>query len=254
MGFSLNYHVGPLNGPREPRYKVSQVLSNKQVPHAIWFEDALVYYGVPTAVFDLYILVEDIDLASNTLATAGWTFDMQGPHRIGNAEVDLEVFPQQRLISPDNQTRTVLLPAADWKFPLTLDTPLQHPTVKNDPSQRVPLPPLPGLLDALIECWLDCPSDDSMLLLGLACQIFYLYTYVPALKEKSFAEKMKYENRQFHLDVLMGMKAGTVRFRNHQRAIRDALRQGQYELQECSVSSDSEYFFSFPGGVNGQPI
>ena len=211
MGFTPNYHVGPLNGPREPRYKASRVFSDHQVPHALWFEDALVYYGVPTAVFDLYILVVDIDFASDILAMAGWTFDMQGPHRIGNAEVDLEVFPQQRLISPDNQTRTVLLPAADWKFPLTLDTPLQHPTVKNDPSQRVPLPPLPGLLDALIECWLDCPSDDSMLLLGMDCQIFYLYGHAPALK-KSFAEQMKY-----HFDVLMGFHAGTVRFRNVMR-------------------------------------
>ena len=184
-------------------------------------------------MYDLYILAVDIDFASNTLAMTGWTFDMQGPHRIGNAEVDLQVFPQQRLIFPDNCTRTVLLPAADWKFPLTPDTPLQYSTVENE-SQSVPFPPPAGLLDALIECWLDCPSDDSMLLLGMDCQIFYLYGHAPALK-KSFAEQMKY-----HFDVLMGFHAGTVRFRKHQRAIRDALGQGQYKLQEFSVSWDSE--------------
>ena len=104
---------------------------------------------------------------------------------------------------PDNKTRTVLLPAVDWKFPLTLDIPPQYSTVENDPSQNVPFPPLAGLLDALIECWLDCPSDDSMLLIGLACQIFYLHTY--------------------------------------------------YELQEFSVSWDSEGLFYFLGGVNGKP-
>lgn len=161
-------------------------------------------------MFDLYIHAVDIDFASNTLAMTGWTFDMQGPHRIGNAEVDLQVFPQQRLIFPDNCTRTVLLPAADWKFPLTPDTPLQYSTVENE-SQSVPFPPPAGLLDALIECWLDCPSDDSMLLLGMDCQIFYLYGHAPALK-KSFAEQMKY-----HFDVLMGFHAGTVRFRNVMR-------------------------------------
>lgn len=203
MGFAPKYHVGPLKGPHEPRYKVSHVLSDKQVSHVIWFDDALFQYGVPTAVFDLYILAVDIDFASNTLAMAGWTSDMQGPHRIGNAEVYLEVFPQQRLISPDNKTRTVLLPAVNWKFPLTLDIPLQYSTVENDPSQNMPFPPLAGLLDALIECWLDCPSDDSMLLIGLACQIFYLHTY--------------------------------------------------YELQEFSVSWDSEGLFYFLGGVNGKP-
>lgn len=118
MGFTPNYHVGPLNGPHEPRSNASQVLSDKQVPHVIWFEDVLFQHGVPTVVFDLYILAKDIDFASNTLAMAGWTSGMQGPHRIGNAEVDLDVFPQQRLISPDSKTRTVLLPAPDWKFPL----------------------------------------------------------------------------------------------------------------------------------------
>ena len=111
-----NYHVGPLNGPHEPRSNASQVLSDKQVPHVIWFEDALFQYGVPTVVFDLYILVEDIDLASEILAMAGWTFDMQGPHRIGNAEVDLDTFPQQRLISPDNHTRTVCSPPRIGNF------------------------------------------------------------------------------------------------------------------------------------------
>lgn len=78
-------------------------------------------------------------------------------------------------------------------------------------------------------------------------RFLYLYEHAPALKEKSFAEQMKYENRQFHFDVLMGMNAGTVRFGRYQRAIRGALRQGQYELQECSVSRDSKGFFHFLG-------
>lgn len=43
--------------------------------------------------------------------------DMRKPHRIGNAVVNLEDFPQQRLISPSGQTRIVLLPASNWKFP-----------------------------------------------------------------------------------------------------------------------------------------
>lgn len=158
---------------------------------------------------------------------------MQGPHRIGNAEVDLATFPQQRVISPDNRTRTVLLPAADWKFPLTINTPLQYMTLKDDPTQqKVPIPPLAGFLDALIESWLDCPSDDATLLITLVVQISYLYAHVPALKEKSFAEQMKYENRQFHFDELMGVDTGTIEFRKHLRAIRDGLLQGQYELQE----------------------
>lgn len=119
MGFALNYHLGPGKCSFTTRYRVCQVLFDHQVSHVVWFEDALLHYGVRTAVFDLYILVNDIDLAANVLAQAGWTFDMQNLHRIGNAEVDLLKLPQQRLISPDTHTRTILLPATDWKFSLT---------------------------------------------------------------------------------------------------------------------------------------
>ncbi|KAF7616199.1 hypothetical protein AFLA_009697 [Aspergillus flavus NRRL3357] len=170
MEFRLNYHVGA-GKSGEPRYKPCQVFSFHQIPHAIWFEDALVHYGVPTVVFDLYILVPDIDVAADLLAKAGWTFDMQKPHLIGNAKVDLVTFPQQRLISPDGVTRTVLLPAADWKYPLAADTRLEFAPLEDGSSHQVPFPPLAGLLDALIESWLDLPSDDAMLSIVLACQI-----------------------------------------------------------------------------------
>ncbi|KOC14145.1 hypothetical protein AFLA70_181g002231 [Aspergillus flavus AF70] len=70
MEFRLNYHVGT-GKSGEPRYKPCQVFSFHQVPHAIWFEDALVHYGVPTVVFDLYILVPDNDVAADLLAKAG---------------------------------------------------------------------------------------------------------------------------------------------------------------------------------------
>ncbi|KAB8276059.1 hypothetical protein BDV30DRAFT_246748 [Aspergillus minisclerotigenes] len=212
MEFRLNYHVGT-GKSGEPRYKPCQVFSFHQIPHAIWFEDALVHYGVPTVVFDLL------------LAKAGWTYDMQEPHLISNAEVDLV-------------TRIVPLPAIDWKLPLTTDTRLEYAPLEDGSSHQVPFPPLAGLLDALIDSWLDLPSDDSTLLLGLACQISYLYAHVLALEERSFAEQMKYEHRQFHFDVRSGMETGTLPFRRHQRAIRDALLQGQYELREGSASRD----------------
>ncbi|KAJ5198981.1 hypothetical protein N7491_000455 [Penicillium cf. griseofulvum] len=222
----------------ERRYKPCQVLSDHQIPYVIWFEDALHHYGVPTFKFNLYLLVSDLDKAAGLLVKAGWALDSQGPRKIGNAKVEL---PQKRLGTPTSQTITVLLPAEEWKFPLvTRSRPEDAPlSLREDLS----FPPLPGLLDALIESWLDCPSDDAMLLLHLACQISYLYEYVPALKQPSFAEQMKYEHRQFHFDVLAGMETGTVQFRKHQRAIRDALLQGQYELRECSASRDNEDLF-----------
>ncbi|CAK38193.1 hypothetical protein An03g02240 [Aspergillus niger] len=254
MEFRLNYHLGTGGGGRETRYSVCQVLIDNCVPHAIWFEDALVHYDVPTAVFDLYILVDDIDMAAKILAKVGWHFDMQIPHLIGNAEVHLLVFPHKRLISPDDETRTVLLPAADWKFPLTSNTQLELVPLKVMPSLKVPFPPLAGFLDALIESWLDCPSNYETLSLVLACQISYLYAHVPALKQKSFAEQLRYEHRQFHFDVLAGMETGTIPFRRHQLAIRDALLQGQYELRDCSASRDNKDLFNPFGGISFEPL
>lgn len=120
--------------------------------------------------------------------------------------------------------------------------------MENAPSYRVLYPPLPGLLDALIESWLDCPTDDVALLIILACQISYLYAYAQALKANSFADQMKLEHLQYHSDVLAGMETGTLAFRKHQRAIRDALLQGQYELRECSAPYDNNDPFPFLGG------
>ena len=119
------------------------------------------------------------------------------------------------MISPDGQTRTVLLPATDWEAPLTSDASLEYAPFENKSSHKVPFPPLAGLLDALIESWLDCPSNDAMLLVDLACQISYLYAHVPALKQKSIAEQMKYGHHRCHLDVLAGMQTGALPFRRH---------------------------------------
>jgi hypothetical protein len=131
----------------------------------------------------------------------------------------------------------------------------------NDHSlSKLSFPLLPGLLDALIESWLVGPTEDATLLVRLAVYFNYLYGYVPALKERSFADQMKYEHRQFHFDVLAGMDSSTFPFRNHQRGIRDALLQGRYELQECSAPRDNEALFDpwkgirLPDPVNDESV
>lgn len=225
----------------DPRYRPCQILTDQQIPYVVWFEDALYYHGVPVVVFDLYLLVQDIDIAAECLVKAGWTIDTQRPYKIGNAEVEL---PQHHLLLPNSDIKTVLLPAEDWKFPLTTAAdaaPLEISTKR--PSQQVLFPTLPGFLDALIDSWLDYPDEDSTLTGHLDCQILYLYEYVQPLKERSFADHLKYEHRQYHFDTLAGMTAGTLPFRRHQRAIRDALLHGQRQLCECSAPRDDKLLF-----------
>jgi hypothetical protein len=194
----------------------------------------------PCGCIDLYFLVQDIDIAAECLAKAGWIIDTQGPFRIGNTEVEL---PQRGLVLPYSDIKTVLLPAEEWNFSLTAAAADAPPLVEISTEQQVLFPTLPDFVDALIDSWLDYPDEDCMLTAHLASQVLYLYEYVQPLKERSIFEQLKYEPRQYHLDTHAGMTTGTLAFRRHQRAIRDALLQDQYQLCECSAPRDNKSLF-----------
>ncbi|KAL5332475.1 hypothetical protein BJX70DRAFT_130218 [Aspergillus crustosus] len=233
------------------RYDSCLVLNKNDIPYVVWFEDAIRHYGVPTVQFNLYILAQDIDIAAECLIRAGWIVDTKSPHQVGGADIQT---PQVPVFSPNQKTKTVLLPASDWKFALTAETSLLRVPLRDEsPELTVSFPPLPGLLDALIESWLDGRNDDPTLLLHLACQINYLYEYTPDLKERSFAEKLKLEHRQFHLDVISGMASSTILFRKHVCGIRLSLLQGRYELQHCSAPRDNLDLFDPWAGVFRPP-
>ncbi|KAF1355297.1 hypothetical protein BDV97DRAFT_366453 [Delphinella strobiligena] len=247
------------------RYQLCHLLRTHEIPCVVWFEDAVGHYGVPTCVFDLYVLVPDIDTAAQILIQHGWKLISQQRGRIGNATVDSnsqrrltteshsseDSNSQRRLTtvfysSETNQicvpihpwrTDTVLLPVTDWKFKLGAAQ-----AVKISPSSI--FPPLAGLLDALIESSLDCFADNRALAGHIDLHIAYLYDYVPEIRERTFAESLKYEHRQYHFDVLSGMSSGTIPFNKHQLKIREALRQNTHELQECSASREDEALFN----------
>ncbi|CDM29324.1 unnamed protein product [Penicillium roqueforti FM164] len=108
MGFmSAMPHI---KSDTEKRYEPCQVLFDHQVACVVWFKDTLHHYGVPTVMFELYVLVQDIDEAAELLVSAGWVIDSEEPLTVGSAEVEL---PQRRLVSPTTQTTTVLLPAQE---------------------------------------------------------------------------------------------------------------------------------------------
>lgn len=248
---------------RKVRHSPCHILLDHNIPCVVWFEDALAHYGVPTVLFDLYVLVPDIEVATQVLRRDGWNLVSQEKGKIGIADVDS---PQRRLTptsedghkaelptlhpctpkhppppdtSPPGPTTTVLLPAADWNFSLAGLRANDTKTLVN-----TIFPPLAGLVDALIDSLLDCPSDDSMLSSHLRVQIAYLYGSSPLLKEKSFAEQLLNEHRQYHLDVVSGMDHATNPFISHQRNIREALRTGTQKLQECSAPRSNETLFS----------
>jgi hypothetical protein len=243
------------------RHWPCHILHSHNLPCVVWFEDAIGYYGVSTVVFDLYILVQDIENAAQVLLQNGWNLVLQEKGKIGNAAVD---YPQCRLTPPSQDSRheaelptsypstfnllpplpdtslpgpttTVLLSAADWNFSLVSAN-------NTNTSVDTVYPPLPSLVDALIDSLLDCPSDNHVLQTHLAAEIASLYTWSPMLKEKAFAEQLAYEHRQYHLDVLFGMDHGTVQFISHQRNVREATRQRTQKLQECSAPHNKDLF------------
>jgi hypothetical protein len=139
------------------RYKSCLIFESTGVPYVVWVQDALRHYGVPTALFDLYIQVWNLDIAANALIEAGWVLDTVSSRRIGNTIVEI---PQKPLISPDNRTRTVLLLASDWKFPLATNPPIERIHLADKlPRTHFSFPTLPALLGALIESYLAGPTE-----------------------------------------------------------------------------------------------
>lgn len=196
------------------RYQPCYILHSVGIPCVVWFEDAVAYYGVPTCVFNLYVLVSDIDVAAGVLTQAGWAVV---PPKRGFTNV-FEGSVQRCLVSPRStptKTTTILLPAEEWNFSIN------QPETKK--SFTAVIPPLATLLDALIDSLLDRHCDDSRLRMRLACLVCYLYDYVPELRKQEFAESLVYEHRQYHFDVLNGMSHGTLPFLRHQFQVRNAL-------------------------------
>lgn len=200
----------------------------------MWFEDAVAHYGVPTVLFDLYIMVLDIDAAANLLRQNGWS---SAPRRDEDQYQFLShsngTLRYTRLSPPgmDEEfgARTVLLPAQEWN--LTADQ-LSQSTVNGF------FPHLPTLLDSLIASLLD--SAEGFLQRHLAVQVSYVYEYVPQVKHKAFVERLRPQHRQFHLDRLAGMHIGTLPFLAHQRRIRAEILAGRHQLMECSASKTAE--------------
>jgi len=239
----MNYDYFP------ERLQPCYLLRESDIPCVVWFEDAVRYYGVPVVLHALHVLVSDINEAAEVLVRKDWTLITQAPKKIGNAFVDtalhclrppnLKPVPPPSNMKPLGPTTTILLPATDWNWTISER---REGSYSGDIA-RTFFPPLPQLLDAMIDSELDVPPSDAMLRLHISCMIGYLHDYVPAVKTREFVEELRYDNRQYHLDWLSGMSTATNSFIKHQRAIRDALRQGTYQLQECSASSDNEDLF-----------
>jgi hypothetical protein len=222
-----------------PRFAACSILHDAAIPYCIWGEDILSAYGVPTVVFDLFLLASDPEKAAAKLIEAGYTrkepnarfSDIpQFSNRLGPATSS-----KGDRISVDNSlvfeshdpymTEVVLLPAKEWFY----DLPDRN---VGDTAQWKP--PLTKLLDSLMAKWFDLDDSDSGLRSHIAFFIVYIYHYVKEVKEPEFHKGLLKEHWQLHFDLAAGIAGDELdssRCQQHYRGIRDKIRTGEHEPQ-----------------------
>ncbi|CAK4032214.1 Hypothetical predicted protein [Lecanosticta acicola] len=211
----------------DPRYDACVVLADRNIPYCIFCEDALAYHGVPTAVFDLYLLVHDVHLAGSELLAAGYSKQTEPSELVRVPEFsERYVLDSESIAASDEETQNlpqtgiVLLSASDWHYDLA----------ESVEAMTEWFAPLAKALDSMMSRWADLTS---VRLRGrLAILISYCYLYVEDVKTKDYAKNLDKENRQLHFDEVAETctaDLGTAKCQEHYRMVRDQIRRGEHD-------------------------
>ncbi|KAI1340963.1 hypothetical protein F5Y15DRAFT_36989 [Xylariaceae sp. FL0016] len=221
----------------DQRLAPCRMLLQESIPSAVWYEDAVGSYGVPTVLFDLHLIVPDVKKATEILLRNGWLLEEPNKYSFLRPPCSLHF---SRLVPPEDPSRekpmygttgTVLFSAAEWGVP----TEILVEATKSDF-----LPPLCTVVNHMIGTALDTP-EDTPLQRRFFTMLGYLYRYVQDIQGPDFADQLDLEHRQFHLDsVSRRMIRWTIPFFKHERQVRDEIRKGHYELRECSAVRTEE--------------
>lgn len=165
------------------RYSACRLPKESGIPCYLWAEDALAYYGVPTVVFDVHIVVGDVKKAADRLVERGWHLP---PPEFEARYTDIEkatcylVEPQCKSVGPLDPL-VALTAASDWDIKLP-DIATQT-TCHHQRTARWPfIPALHQLLDSFIKRWLDTPDAHHFFRSHTSCLLGYIYEYVPIFK------------------------------------------------------------------------
>ncbi|KAH8905434.1 hypothetical protein BR93DRAFT_795567 [Coniochaeta sp. PMI_546] len=221
----------PVDGPA-PRFASCDILYSAGIPFCIWSEDALSHVGVPTIVFELFLLVPDVDLAAQKLVDAG--YERRGP------PLAYEPIPQfHNLFAPAQSSKHSAAPEDEevWGFIDSADTPVALLPAKDwfydlpeKPEDMTDwYPTLDQLLVALIAKWLDLDAQESTLRLRIAVFIGYIYHYLDAVKEQGFENKIPRQYWRFHFDQVQGTTAGDIGTAQCQMDYLDMIRETEIE-------------------------
>ncbi|KAL9053540.1 MAG: hypothetical protein Q9162_004707 [Coniocarpon cinnabarinum] len=143
---------------REQRHEAARVLSkDAAIPSFIWMEDAVAQYDVPTVIFDVWLLVPNVEKAAQVLQRAGWTRTEVLPpkQRMKKLIADCQAFVSPSVHFFDNapdrrHDLTILLPVEQWGLTLP-DTP---------PKEAVPyVPHLYEILNSMMAMYISLDPD-----------------------------------------------------------------------------------------------
>jgi hypothetical protein len=87
----------------------------------------------------------------------------------------------------------VPLPAERWKYTL----PSEPLSTKIPDSNPFPFPPLPTLLDSIIDALLDAPATSFASHIG--CHLAYIHDFINQVHAPWFVDKLHPAHREFHL-------------------------------------------------------
>ncbi|KAJ5899521.1 hypothetical protein N7495_004265 [Penicillium taxi] len=206
-----------LTGSKNPRYKPCDCLLRVGIPCKIWGEDVLFYHGVPTLVFDLFILVSDPE-ASRQLVSHGYIrttpnkrfikipeLSSQAP-RLVLAEKIMEIPSMTSdatgLLQADDTVLpgVVLLSATEWNYSL--------PHSLADLQELIPS--LHEYFDSIVEKWMDLTANMHSLRRYLAIHIHYHSVYLDEFWTKEFENEIRLEHRQLLFDIMADGAGGNV--------------------------------------------
>ena len=196
-------------------FEACRVLSAAKIPCYVWGEHALAYgFGIPTIVFDMFLLVEDPEAAAQALLDRGLVrakpnplfakisqfrqaprlvVSTPSPTSSGNIAGHLKDSELPN-IGDAEDPGWVLLRASDWP----------NNTLAHAGSSYIPS--MSAYLNCLISTYME--TFDIELRSHISCHISYFYYYLKEVETDEFNEKILLENRQFHFDRLT---------RNHDR-------------------------------------
>jgi hypothetical protein len=166
-------------------YEGIKALKSCGIPCAIWGEDLSRHFGVPTIIFDHFLLVPNPETAASKLESLGFHLLPPNPRyrfleELTHNSVRLSHVSGQHI---DDHPAVVLLPADAWHFSMSLLSP------KSDI-----IPPL----SAVIESYIDTSLYTKTLYFHcrLRTHMAYLAEYVKDVKDPRFPSTLRFKYQQ----------------------------------------------------------